>query len=216
MEGPRFDAWTRRRFGLAAGGFVAATLGVAEMGTAGAKRTKKKRCRKLGKRCRPGRKPRCCGSLRCGRSAGVEENPRFCCKTEGKPCQEDVDCCDGTGCAPMTQTCTQILPSDRALKANFGTVDAADMLARVAALPITTWNYRSDDPTVRHIGPMAQDFAATFGVGADDRHIHPLDGQGVALAAIQGLLAQIETLQATQARLTARLEALERGNEGDG
>jgi hypothetical protein len=104
-------------------------------------------------------------------------------------------------------------PSDRALKANFATVDPTDILQRVRELPITTWNYTSDDPAVRHVGPMAQDFAALFAVGADDRHIHPLDGQGVALAAIQGLLAQIDALQADNARLAARVAALERSEE---
>jgi hypothetical protein len=103
-------------------------------------------------------------------------------------------------------------PSDRNLKANFGSVDPTDMLARVRQLPISTWNYTSDDPDIRHIGPMAQDFAATFGVGADDRHIHPIDGQGVALAAIQGLMAEVETLRQENAALAARLETLEGGS----
>jgi hypothetical protein len=79
----------------------------------------------------------------------------------------------------------------------------------VRALPISTWNYATDDPTIRHIGPMAQDFAAQFGVGADDRHIHPVDGQGVALAAIQGLLAELEAVRNEYTRLAARLDALE-------
>jgi hypothetical protein len=56
---------------------------------------------------------------------------------------------------------------------------------------------------------MAQDFAALFGVGADDRHIHVLDGQGVALAAIQGLVARIEELQEENSRLAARVSRLE-------
>jgi hypothetical protein len=100
-------------------------------------------------------------------------------------------------------------PSDRALKANFGTIDPTDMLARVRELPISTWNYTSDDASIRHVGPMAQDFAALFGVGSDDRHIHPVDGQGVALAAIQGLLVEVETLREENARLAARLDTLE-------
>jgi hypothetical protein len=99
--------------------------------------------------------------------------------------------------------------SDRALKANFGSVDPLDMLRRVRELPISTWNSTSDDASVRHIGPMAQDFAALFGVGADERHIHPLDGQGVALAAIQELAREIEDLQAEQMRLSARIAARE-------
>ena len=83
------------------------------------------------------------------------------------------------------------------------------MLGRVREQPITTWNYTSDDPAVRHIGPMAQDFAALFGVGSDDRYIHPIDGQGVALAAIQGLMAELELLRQENALLSARITALE-------
>ncbi|MCC7022737.1 MAG: hypothetical protein IT338_07915, partial [Thermomicrobiales bacterium] len=56
-----------------------------------------------------------------------------------------------------------------------------------------------------------QDFAALFGVGADDRHIHPLDGQGVALAAIQGLAEELARLRAENAQLAARLQAIEDG-----
>ena len=78
---------------------------------------------------------------------------------------------------------------------------ARAVLAAVAALPIERWSYKGEP--VRHLGPMAQDFAAAFGLGADDRHIFTLDAAGVALAAIQGL----HTLARAQ---QARLEALER------
>ena len=76
-------------------------------------------------------------------------------------------------------------PSDRSLKEGFEPVDPRAILAAVATLPIERWSYKGE--TVRHLGPMAQDFAAAFGLGADDRHIFPLDAAGVALAAIQGL-----------------------------
>jgi hypothetical protein len=92
-------------------------------------------------------------------------------------------------------------PSDRNVKERFETVDPRVILAAVATLPIERWSYKGE--AVRHLGPMAQDFAAAFGLGADDRHIFPLDAAGVALAAIQGLQALVRT-QAT------RLEALER------
>ncbi|MCI3953585.1 MAG: hypothetical protein K0R53_3085 [Burkholderiales bacterium] len=85
------------------------------------------------------------------------------------------------------------------------------MLERVRDLPISTWNYISDDASVRHIGPMAQDFAVLFGVGTDDRHIHPLDGQGVALASIQGLTDLVAELREENVRLVARVEILEKG-----
>ena len=71
-------------------------------------------------------------------------------------------------------------------------------------------------PTIRHMGPVAQDFYAAFGVGEDDTHISTIDADGVALAAIQGLYqvvqeqaSQIAALQAENAALEARLAALE-------
>src|SRR5207248_11550636 len=65
--------------------------------------------------------------------------------------------------------------SDRGLKQGFGAVDGSDVLARLATVPVQTWSYKSQDTSVRHIGPMAQDFAAAFGVGEDDRHINLVD-----------------------------------------
>jgi hypothetical protein len=205
MDASGFDLWTRRRFGPLAGGAVAALFGLTAAVDAKRKRRRRKRCRKLGDPCTPGGKRKCCGHLRCDKT--VAGNPSvLCCKGEGESCGAHIECCDDLGC--LAETCVP-LSSDRALKTNFASVDPADMLARVWQLPITTWNYTADDPSVRHIGPMAQDFAATFGVGADDRHIHAIDGQGVALAAIQGLARDIAALRAENAGLAARLDAIE-------
>lgn len=93
------------------------------------------------------------------------------------------------------------VPSDRALKEGFAPVDSRTVLAAVMMLPIERWSYKGE--TARHLGPMAQDFAAAFGLGADDRHIFPLDAAGIALAAIQGLHGLVQA-QGT------RLDALER------
>jgi hypothetical protein len=206
-----FDVWTRRRFGLATGGGLAALLGLAATEVVEAKKHKntKKRCRKLGRKCKPNGKRTCCGKLKCDATGFASELPMVCCKRKGKPCGEDRECCSGLACCGSPSVCSPNCVSDRAKKTNFGSIDTTDMLERVRSLPIATWNYTSDDPSIRHIGPMAQDFAALFGVGADDRHIHPLDGQGVALAAIQGLLGEIQILQADNARLAARVAALE-------
>jgi hypothetical protein len=82
--------------------------------------------------------------------------------------------------------------SDHALKEDFEPVDRQVLLERVAALPITTWTHRAEDPAIRHIGPTAQDFYAAFGLGEDDRHISALDANGVALTAIQRLYALVQ------------------------
>ena len=213
MQKSPFDIWTRRRFGLATGGGLAALLGLGA-GEVEAKKTKKrKRCRKLGRTCKPEGKRTCCGKLQCDATGFGGELPRVCCKRKGKPCADERDCCSGLACCGSPAVCSPTCLSDRTLKANAASVDPADMLERVRALPITTWNYTSDDPAIRHIGPMAQDFAALFDVGADDRHIHPLDGQGVALAAIQGLGAEVARLHRANAVLAERLARLESGGQ---
>jgi hypothetical protein len=110
------------------------------------------------------------------------------------------------------------LTSDRNAKENFTAVNAQQVLAKVAALPVTQWNFKTDSQDVRHLGPMAQDFQAAFGLdGADDKHISVVDEGGVALAAIQGLNQKLEetradnaALRADNADLRARLEKLER------
>ena len=209
MDGSQFDVWTRRHFGLAAASVAASVVGIGAFGNGRAK--KKKRCKKLQHSCNQGSHRKCCGDLKCRVTSASAGNETFCCKTEGKPCTMPSDCCETLGCCgPVgAVVCSSVCISDRNLKANFGSVDPGDMLARVRDLPISTWNYTADDPSVRHIGPMAQDFAAAFGVGADDRHINPMDGQGVALAAIQGLMVQVEELRAENLRLAARFADLE-------
>ena len=71
--------------------------------------------------------------------------------------------------------------SDAARKTDFESVEARDILTRVTSMPIKTWRYDIDDPATRHIGPMAQDFRAAFGLGTDDKHIGTVDADGVAL-----------------------------------
>jgi hypothetical protein len=96
--------------------------------------------------------------------------------------------------------------SDRALKEAFEAIDPRAVLAAVATLPIERWSYRGE--TARHLGPMAQDFAAAFGLGPDDRHIFPLDAAGVALAALQGLHGLVQVQGAQLERLARELAAL--------
>jgi hypothetical protein len=99
-------------------------------------------------------------------------------------------------------------PSDRSLKEGFAPVDPREVLAAVATLPIERWSYKGE--TARHVGPMAQDFAAAFGLGQDDRHIFPLDAAGIALAAIQGLHGLVRAQAAGLEALECELAALRR------
>jgi len=99
--------------------------------------------------------------------------------------------------------------SDRALKHDFRPLDKQDVLGKVARMPITSWSYKAEKPSVRHIGPMAQDFYKAFGLGLDNKHIGTIDEGGVALAAIQGLYHENQALERQNAALSDRLRRLE-------
>jgi hypothetical protein len=105
--------------------------------------------------------------------------------------------------------------SDRNLKEGFKPVDAQAVLAQVAALPLSRWRY-TNAPGASHIGPMAQDFHAAFGLGSDDKSIATVDADGVALAAIQGLneIARTQAAEITALkRDLAELRALISGTK---
>jgi hypothetical protein len=102
----------------------------------------------------------------------------------------------------LTVNGTFVSSSDRAAKQDLRPVDPHAVLDRVARLPIGEWSYR-DDPGVRHVGPMAQDFHAAFGLGQDERHIAMVDADGVALAAIQALTRIVDDQRAELQRLAA-------------
>ncbi len=90
--------------------------------------------------------------------------------------------------------------SDRNQKHEVVAVDVLDVLKKVAALPMSTWSYNAEG-NVRHLGPMAQDFHGAFGLGTGDTRISTIDGFGVALAAVQGLERENETLRSEVAKL---------------
>jgi len=94
--------------------------------------------------------------------------------------------------------------SDRNAKENLLAIDTQDVLEKVVAMPIRQWNFKND--SARHVGPMAQDFHAAFGLGTDERHIATVDADGVALAAIQGLNQKLEEARADNAELRKELQ----------
>ena len=98
--------------------------------------------------------------------------------------------------------------SDRNAKENFTAVNAREVLAKVASLPVTQWNFKTDGKDVQHIGPMAQDFQAAFQLSADDKHISVVDEEGVALAAIQGLNLKLNEKEAKIQEQGAEIQEL--------
>ena len=98
--------------------------------------------------------------------------------------------------------------SNRNAKTDIGPVDASDVLERIRKLPITTWTFKAG-PKGRHVGPMAQDFHASFGLnGEDDTHINLADAAGVSLVAIQELNKRLKQKDAQIARNDAKIAQL--------
>lgn len=88
-------------------------------------------------------------------------------------------------------------------------VDPREVLDAVESLPNSRWRYRSG-AGADHLGPMAEDFHAAFGLGADDEHITGVDWDGVALAAIHGLADRVGGLRDTLTTVGEDIEARDR------
>ncbi len=155
-------------------------------------------CAKEGGACAGGET--CCGDSCC-------VHGQLCCPLSGPIAGPLPSCVTPTAAQPTCpQGCAPLCVSDRNLKRDIEPVDAQAVLERVAHLPISTWSYKTDDPSVRHLGPMAQDFSAAFGLGKTDRAYDPIDAHGVELAAIKALYERMNEEHAL-------IERLERENE---
>ena len=110
--------------------------------------------------------------------------------------------------------------SDRNSKQRIEPVDGQNILEKLKNLEIAEWSYK-DTPADRHVGPMAQDFYAVFGLGHTDTGIATLDSSGIALAAIKALIEEnsllkerLSVLESQQAEIQAVvIKALENQQE---
>jgi Head domain of trimeric autotransporter adhesin/Chaperone of endosialidase len=97
--------------------------------------------------------------------------------------------------------------SDRNKKQNFQPFDGEALLLKIRAIPITEWSYKGADPSIRYIGPMAQDFYAAFHLGGKDSlGINSISIDGVNMAAVQALEKRTAELQ----KATAKIAELEK------
>lgn len=106
--------------------------------------------------------------------------------------------------------------SDQNRKDNFRDEDGEAVLAKIAAMSIQSWNYRAQEPSIRHLGPTAQDFYASFGLGESELTITTIDIDGVNMLAIQALESrtadlkkEIASLRKQNTMLLRRLSELE-------
>lgn len=106
--------------------------------------------------------------------------------------------------------------SDKRLKENFLELDGESFLQKIAAMKLSSWNYKQQDATkFRHYGPMAQDFYTAFGndgIGTigNDTTINQADFDGVNLVAIQALVKRTEEQQKEIALYKEALEILKK------
>jgi Chaperone of endosialidase len=113
----------------------------------------------------------------------------------------------GAGCSlPAGGASAWSCSSDRNLKESIQAISPQNILSKVLALPVTSWQFIGTHR--RHIGPMAQDFRAAFGLGVDDKNITTSDVSGVALAAIQGLNQKLEAEKTKNRAKDAEIQAL--------
>jgi hypothetical protein len=102
--------------------------------------------------------------------------------------------------------------SDSTRKERVVLADGNQLLDRLNRLRLGSWNYRGQDPrTMRHYGPMAQDFYHAFGRDAvgtvgNDSTINQADFDGVNLIAIQALYRRVLALEAENAQLRQQVQ----------
>ncbi len=111
--------------------------------------------------------------------------------------------------------------SDSTKKEQFLPINGPELLRKIGAMKLTTWNYKGQRDR-RHYGPMAQEFFALFGhdalggIGCDTL-LTTQDMEGLTLSAVQALVRENEQLRVETQNLAsllanqaARLHLLER------
>jgi hypothetical protein len=104
MDSVRFDAWTRRRVGLATGGWAVSIISAIAPSSliARKKHKKKKRCKKVTRSCKTGKhKRRCCHGLRCAKVEGAAG--RLCCRPLQAACGASSECCSDFFCGVVSE-----------------------------------------------------------------------------------------------------------------
>ncbi|MFF3001520.1 tail fiber domain-containing protein [Kitasatospora sp. NPDC057940] len=105
--------------------------------------------------------------------------------------------------------------ADTAAVAPAGAVNGHQVLETVVALPISTWRYLWEPEQVRHIGPMAQDWHASFDFHHENTRVIPVvDANGIALVCIQALSRRIDELAAEVQRLSEPRDAGDKRDAG--
>jgi hypothetical protein len=99
--------------------------------------------------------------------------------------------------------------SDRERKENITTLDTEEYLNRLDGIEVYEWSYIAQDSSIRHIGPMAQDFYKTFELGTDSTTINSGDFDGVNMLLLKALDNKMDVLELQEAELIEMRQQLE-------
>ncbi len=98
--------------------------------------------------------------------------------------------------------------SDRNKKENFTEIDGEELLNKIKNLPVTEWNYKNTDPSIKYVGPVAQDFYKAF-------HLGGKDSLGINSIAIDGInLAGVKALEKRTGEQEIKLKSQEKRIKG--
>lgn len=99
--------------------------------------------------------------------------------------------------------------SDRNRKENIENLNYQSYLERIDSLPVYSWSYKSQDSSIMHIGPMAQDFYSAFGLGTDSTTINSGDFDGINMLLIKALYEKTQELEQQSITLSTMQVELE-------
>jgi len=104
--------------------------------------------------------------------------------------------------------------SDSTKKENFQSADGEYFLDSINKLKLGSWNYKAQDSSIRHYGPMAQEIFKYFGKDdfgtiGNDTTLATADMDGIMMIAIQTLIRENKELKNNNQLLEQRLEAIE-------
>ncbi|EKX42705.1 hypothetical protein GUITHDRAFT_111377 [Guillardia theta CCMP2712] len=97
--------------------------------------------------------------------------------------------------------------SDGSMKERVERVEGRRIAEKLVGVNISEWSYIGQSQ--RHVGPMAQDIARAFGLGADESRIDGMDADGLVLAAVTGTGAVMEESSRKVEQLKEKLLEIE-------
>jgi hypothetical protein len=103
---------------------------------------------------------------------------------------------------------------DRNIKENFIELDGEELLEKLHSIPVTEWNYKKGDTSMKYVGPMAQDFYAAFHLGGTDSlGINSISIDGVNMAGIKALEQRTREMKTVITTVQEQNAALQEENK---